>query len=76
MLNNKELSAIRKALPANGYPLVAERCNKSTDLVGKILREPKRYDPVVIEAAFEVIAEYKALVEAQKHRVKNLTTSK
>ena len=72
MLNKRELSAIRNALPEHGYQKIADKCGKSAEAVGQILREPQRYNADVINKAFEVIAEHKAVIELQKQKVKEL----
>lgn len=70
MFTKRELQKIRKALPKNGYKLIAEKIgNMSENAVQMTLLYPERYNPDVIDAAEAVINEYKNKVAQQKARV-------
>jgi hypothetical protein len=66
----RELDRIRKALPPNGFQLIAERLgNTSAEAVRKILSEPERYRLDVFDAAKVIIIDYKQKVQTQKQEV-------
>ncbi|MGB4776002.1 MAG: hypothetical protein WBP45_12565 [Daejeonella sp.] len=73
MLTTKELSAIRDSLPKDGLKRIADKTNYDSSTVGKALREPDRFNIKIIEAALEVISEYKEEVKALKNKIKSTT---
>ncbi|KQC02058.1 hypothetical protein [Pedobacter sp. Hv1] len=69
MFTKKDLQKIRKALPKNGYKLISDRLGMSAEAIRMTLLYPERYNKKVIDAAEEVIIEYKNDVALQKARV-------
>lgn len=70
MFTKRDLQKIRKALPKFGYKLISEKMgNMTPDAIKMVLLYPDRYNKEVIDAAEQVIIEYKQKVAAQKARV-------
>lgn len=75
MLTKRELTVIKKALPANGYQKVADKLSDvSKDSVRKVLSEPKRYNKAIIYTALAVIEEYKQEVSDVKNKIKEIVS--
>lgn len=72
MLTKRELSAIRKALPIDGYKRIAEKAGVHSETVRKVLNEPKRFNQTVIGKALEVIEEFKSEVRSLKNQIKEV----
>lgn len=73
MVTKKELQKIKSTLPINGYSLIAAKTGLSTNIISHAFNNPKRYKTGVVEAALEVIKEYKQQVSDLKNRIKKET---
>jgi DNA-binding phage protein len=73
MITKRELTQIKKALPENGYQLIAEKAGTSKEAIRKVLSEPKRYNPTIIKTALSVIKDYKQEILALKTEIKEVT---
>lgn len=70
MLTKKELTDLKKALPAGGLKKVAERSGYSYANVQSVLRDPKRYNSKIIYAAIAIAEEHKQELIEMKEKVK------
>lgn len=75
MLTKRELTVLKKALPADGYQKVADKLiSISKDSVRKTLNEPKRYNKEIITTALAVIEEYKQELSEIKSQIKEIAS--
>ena len=79
MLNKRELATIRKALPKDGYQMIAKKVgDTSSEAVRKVLSDPKRHNAQVIQTAIDLIDSYKKQQEAEtlslRSRLKEVTS--
>ena len=76
MLTKKEIKKIQKALPlsvSHGYDLIQQKIPAlSKDQISKAFNCEKRYRPDVMEAAVQVIQEYKDKVKELKNKIHTL----
>lgn len=68
MLSKERLNAIKEGLPKNGFQMVSDKSGVSKDSVKKILNDPERFNPEVIEAALEVVEEYQKKLRNLENR--------
>lgn len=73
MLTKRELQAIKRQLPEDGYQKVSDKLeNVTKESVRKVLNDPSRYNKDVIYASLQVIEEHKNEVEALKNKVREV----
>jgi hypothetical protein len=74
MITKRELQKLKDALPSDGYTKIEEKTGIQYQLIVKSFNDPKRFKKEVIEAALEVIKEYKAEVLALKSQIKTIAS--
>lgn len=72
----KELKALKRKLPTNWVDRVKTKVTFGSTKIREALSNPAKYDKEILDAAIEVLTEYKAEMEAsiqeQKARLKQL----
>ncbi len=74
MIGEKELRAIRTALPPKGYARIAKKTGYDASTIGKALRDDKYFNKTIVDAALQVIEEHNAEIAELKTRIKRITT--
>ena len=72
MLNTKELSKIKDALPDGGMQEIADSLNIHKETVRRVLKSPASYRKDVIDTAIQLVKDFNAAVEVQKQEIKAL----
>lgn len=75
MLTKREVQTLKSALPPDGYKRIENKTGISYQLISKSFSDPKRLKIDVIQAALEVVEDFKKEVSQLKSKIKEVKTT-